>query len=518
MPGLPPFSPVRACLWSPASAQTAPSTARPLTLEAIAGDAPLSGPSLVKPEIAPDGTRVTFLRGKDDDRNRLDLWAYDVASGQRRAAGRLADVVLPGEEVLSDEEKARRERQRIAALSAASSNTSGRRTAKSLLFPLGGELYLYDLRKRGKDAVRKLTSGEGFATDPKVSPKGGFVSFMRGRNLWVIDLASGSEHAADARRQRHDRQRRRRVRRRRGDGPPHRLLVGAGRFAPSPSRASTKRRCRCRSATRCIRTAPKSSSSAIRPPATERARAAGRHRAARRARSRSGSTWARTRHLPRARGLARSAAPDLPAPVARPAQAGTGRDRPGRPASSARWSPRPRRPGCRCTTTCASSTDGRFLWSSERSGYEHLYVHRRRRAALRALTSGDWPVDALLAVDEAAGLRLLRAGKDSPLDAQVYRVPLAGGEPSSACRRADGMHARQLRRQRQRLRRQLVEPDHAAADRRCSADDGTPHRRRWSTTTRPTRRTRTRRYRAAQRPIEFGTLHRRRRRRRCTTA
>jgi len=39
--------------------------------------------------------------------------------------------------------------------------------------------------------VRKLTNGEGFATDPKLSPKGGFVSFVRDRNLWVIDLASG---------------------------------------------------------------------------------------------------------------------------------------------------------------------------------------------------------------------------------------------------------------------------------------------------------------------------------------
>src|SRR5690606_23211580 len=42
-------------------------------------------------------------------------------------------------------------------------------------------------------AVRQLTRGGGFATDPKVSPKGGYVSFIRGRNLWVVDLASGDE-------------------------------------------------------------------------------------------------------------------------------------------------------------------------------------------------------------------------------------------------------------------------------------------------------------------------------------
>src|SRR5690606_39703851 len=86
---------------------------RKLSLEAITGDAALSGPTLMKPQVAPDGSRVTFLRGQDEDRNRLDLWEYHVASGQTRM---LVDsrVVLPGEETLSDEEKARRERQRIA--------------------------------------------------------------------------------------------------------------------------------------------------------------------------------------------------------------------------------------------------------------------------------------------------------------------------------------------------------------------------------------------------------------------
>ncbi len=170
--------------------------AQPLTLEAITGDAPLSGPTLIQPKIAPDGARVTFLRGKDDDRYQLDLWEYHVASGETRL---LVDskVVLPGVEVLSDEEKARRERQRIAALSGIV-DYHWAPDAKRLLFPLGGELYLYDLAvtdatKADVTPVRKLTQGGGFATDPKVSPKGGFVSFIRDRNLWVIDLATGTE-------------------------------------------------------------------------------------------------------------------------------------------------------------------------------------------------------------------------------------------------------------------------------------------------------------------------------------
>ena len=82
--------------------------AEKLTLEAITGDKPLSGPSLMKPAISPDGTRVTFLRGKDSDRFQLDLWEYHVADGATRPLVDSA-VVLPGDEVLSDEEKARRE-------------------------------------------------------------------------------------------------------------------------------------------------------------------------------------------------------------------------------------------------------------------------------------------------------------------------------------------------------------------------------------------------------------------------
>src|SRR5690606_18215972 len=174
---------------------SAPTAAAPapekLTLEAITGSAPLSGPTLMKPQVSPDAARVTFLRGKEADRIRLDLWEYDVASGQTRL---LVDssVVLPGGEVLSEAEKARRERQRIAALSGIV-DYQWSPDGKALLFPLGGELYFYDLAKSGKDAVRKLTNGGGFATDPKISPKGGFVSFIRDRNLWVIALADGKE-------------------------------------------------------------------------------------------------------------------------------------------------------------------------------------------------------------------------------------------------------------------------------------------------------------------------------------
>ena len=72
---------------------TAPSP-QPLTLDAITGDAPLSGPSLLKPTLSPDGARVAYLRGRDGARHRLDLWCYEVAAGEHRLLVD-ADHVLP---------------------------------------------------------------------------------------------------------------------------------------------------------------------------------------------------------------------------------------------------------------------------------------------------------------------------------------------------------------------------------------------------------------------------------------
>ena len=165
-----------------------PVHAEKLTLEAITGGASLSGPSLNNVKISPDGQRVSFLRGKDEAINQLDLWEYNIANGKTQL---LVDSkkLVAGPEVLSDEEKARRERQRIAGFSGIVDYYWGS-DGNTLLFPLGGELYLYDLKLA---SAKKITSGHGFATDPKISPRGSFVSFIRARNLWVINLKTLQE-------------------------------------------------------------------------------------------------------------------------------------------------------------------------------------------------------------------------------------------------------------------------------------------------------------------------------------
>ena len=89
-------------------------SAERLTIDRIFGSPDLAGPSPRALKIAPDGRHVAYLRGRADDQDQLDLWLYDVAGGKAR---RVVDSTSIGERrELSDAEKARRERERIAQL------------------------------------------------------------------------------------------------------------------------------------------------------------------------------------------------------------------------------------------------------------------------------------------------------------------------------------------------------------------------------------------------------------------
>src|SRR5262249_55054745 len=83
-----------------------------LTIDRIYAAGSLSGPTPQKLKIAPDGSRVTFLRAKADDQTTYDLWEYNVHANATRL---LVDstALAPHEAELSDAEKARRERARI---------------------------------------------------------------------------------------------------------------------------------------------------------------------------------------------------------------------------------------------------------------------------------------------------------------------------------------------------------------------------------------------------------------------
>ena len=68
----------------------------------------------------------------------------------------------------------------------------------------------------------------------------------------------------------------------------------------------------------------------------------------------------------------------------------------------------------------------RFLWSSERSGYRHIYLYDLEGKELAQLTKGNWEVSAVQGVDEAKGLVYFTAAEKSPLERHLYRVALDG--------------------------------------------------------------------------------------------
>ena len=131
---------------------------------------------------------MTLLKNRADDKERYDLWAIDTATGAQRMLVDSKKIGSGGE--LSEEEKMRRERARIAG-------TKGiveygwAPDSGSILVPIDGDLFVATLD--GK--VRRLTETKQTEIDPKVSETGRYFSFLRDQNFFVMDAATGKARA-----------------------------------------------------------------------------------------------------------------------------------------------------------------------------------------------------------------------------------------------------------------------------------------------------------------------------------
>lgn len=74
--------------------------------------------------------------------------------------------------------------------------------------------------------------------------------------------------------------------------------------------------------------------------------------------------------------------------------------------------------------------DGSFIRSSERSGFRHLDLHDERGSRIRQLTSGDWVVTGLLAVDEVNRVVFFQGTREGVRERRIYSVSLDGGQPT----------------------------------------------------------------------------------------
>ena len=160
-----------------------------LTPERVFANPSLVGPVARGVSLSPDGQLVAFLRSRDDDVDVLDLWAAPTGEGE---PFKLIDAraLVPDAGELSEAEKARRERMRISQRGVV--EYSWDQQGRYILAPLEGDIFLAE---REGGSVRRLTETEADEIDAKVSPLGNFVSFVRDQDLVVLELNGDRETA-----------------------------------------------------------------------------------------------------------------------------------------------------------------------------------------------------------------------------------------------------------------------------------------------------------------------------------
>jgi len=138
--------------------------------------------------IAPDGSRVTFLRTRTGTDPVTCLWELDVATGAERLIVDPRSIGAPDDQHLPAEERARRERARESAngIVAYAPDDALNRAA----FALAGTLWIVDLPPGG--AITQLDAPAG-VLDPRLSPGGSHVAYVSAGALHVQDLATGTD-------------------------------------------------------------------------------------------------------------------------------------------------------------------------------------------------------------------------------------------------------------------------------------------------------------------------------------
>ena len=427
------------------AAATAPHAAQ-LTIDRLFDAPALAGPVIMGLKISPDASRVTYLQGRAQDKDRLDLWEFDLKDRQARL---LVDsrLLAPADARLSDEEIARRERQRTAALSGILEYAFAP-TGRALLFPLDGRLYYYDLDKPAAQALTQLTPADLFATNASISPGGRYVAYVRDQNLHVLELASKSDRALTQD----------------GSGPiknglaefiaqeemgrhegywwsPDERHIAFARIDESPVKLTQ----------RFEITADNIETHAQRYPAAGGPNVLVRLGVAD---VRSGAvTWidlgadsdiylARVDWLPDGKTLAiQRESRDQRRLDLLFADIESGRSRLVLSETSDSW--------IELNDELTFLTKSQqFVWASARDGFTHLYLYDYAGHLIRRLTAGPWCVDdfrarAIKGVDEPHRLIYFTATEKSPTERQLYRASLDGGDPGRPIRvsREQGVHA-----------------------------------------------------------------------------
>ncbi|MER7190235.1 S9 family peptidase [Streptomyces flaveolus] len=139
--------------------------------------------------VAPDGSRVAFLRSGSGTDRANSLWVLDVADGGERVAADPRALLGGAEERLSAEERARRERSREGGAGIVGYATDA--AVELASFALSGRLFTAELRA---GTARELPA-PGPVIDPRPSPDGRHVAYVARGALRVVGAEGDGDRA-----------------------------------------------------------------------------------------------------------------------------------------------------------------------------------------------------------------------------------------------------------------------------------------------------------------------------------
>src|SRR5713226_990177 len=158
-----------------------------LTVERIYSQPSLSGRLTRGLAWTPDGKELSYFETKGEGKDaKTELWVMNAASGERRllvAAVKL-ESTLPVD--------TSRPTQATGLGRRAPSQYQWAPDGAGILFQGPTALAWLEVNSQ---SGRTLVSGKATLADPKISPDGRFVSFVRDHNLWLVNLADGKERA-----------------------------------------------------------------------------------------------------------------------------------------------------------------------------------------------------------------------------------------------------------------------------------------------------------------------------------
>jgi dipeptidyl-peptidase-4 len=158
--------------------------AKELTIPAIFAEGSVTGRAPETVKWSPDGKRLSYVL-RDDSGERGELYYVDLETGKPAvlvAAEKLASLVPSAEKIVDERERERRTRYSVAGYHWAPDS-------QHLLFDSKGQLWLYSLDTG--TAVQATSSPEP-SGDPKFSPDGKRISYIRKHELCVRPLSGNN--------------------------------------------------------------------------------------------------------------------------------------------------------------------------------------------------------------------------------------------------------------------------------------------------------------------------------------